>query len=472
METKIMKKISGLVIVLAALLLGGYYGMGVLTEKTIKKNVEIINKSNGLTAAILEYKRGWFCSNAQLKWKLHVPERAVKDANGQSQNLAAQDYEFSTPIKIHHGPIIYANHQMHFGIGFAQTDVQLPKQYIEQFDKTFSGDSSKPQLDLSIFVNYLNNSELGISLPHFILIDKEGKGKLDWMGMQSTTSVSSKMDKVKGSFDIDGVSINKDETKVDLGKVTSVYDLHRTASGLFLGEAKLSLPSFVVTVKDKKVFEIKDFAFITDSNIDDGLFEATLKTTLHLLVANDQTYGPAEVEVSLRNLDADILAKINEQASAMQNGNDSERQQAMMAMLPELPKLFAKGAEFEISKFNVTMPQGVVDGHLLVSLPKGPIANPFELAQKIHGTAQFKLPTELVKLVLKQRAAALQAAETKSANTNANQDPSAVADAQLQAMQQSGLFQVDGANCVIEISLDEGKFMVNKKQFEPAMLKF
>ena len=43
-----MKKLIGLVVIIAALVLGGYYGMGLVTERTLKKNVAIINQSNCL----------------------------------------------------------------------------------------------------------------------------------------------------------------------------------------------------------------------------------------------------------------------------------------------------------------------------------------------------------------------------------------------------------------------------------------
>ena len=75
-----MKKLAGLVIILAALVLGGYYGMGVLTEKTIRKNIEVIDQSNGLHAEIEQYDRGLFSSEAKIKWQLHIPERIVTDA--------------------------------------------------------------------------------------------------------------------------------------------------------------------------------------------------------------------------------------------------------------------------------------------------------------------------------------------------------------------------------------------------------
>ena len=53
-----MKKLAGLIIILADLILGGYYGMGVLTERTFKKNIEVINQSNGLFAQVINAEHG------------------------------------------------------------------------------------------------------------------------------------------------------------------------------------------------------------------------------------------------------------------------------------------------------------------------------------------------------------------------------------------------------------------------------
>ena len=36
-----MKKILGLVVVIAALVLGSYFGMGLITERTINKNINV-----------------------------------------------------------------------------------------------------------------------------------------------------------------------------------------------------------------------------------------------------------------------------------------------------------------------------------------------------------------------------------------------------------------------------------------------
>ncbi|CAM2921840.1 YdgA family protein [Legionella worsleiensis] len=484
-----MKKLAGLIIILAVLVLGGYYGMGVLTERTIKNNVEVINQSNGLFADIQQYNRGWFCSDAQIKWRLHVPERVVKDADGKSQTVAAQDYQMDMPLVIHHGPFIFADKSVHFGMGYAKTVFPLPEQYNQQFDEMFSKDSIKPQLDLSIFVNYLNRSTLELFLPSFKLIAKDGNGTFNWMGMESTTTMSANLDKVSGDIILSGMNIAKDDTKMTMGKVTSEFDLHQTPAGLYLGEASFSLPSFDVVVKDQKLFELNEFSLSSSSDIEDGLFSTHFRTELKSVVSNGKTYGPGSLEMSLRNLDAEVLARINQQATTMQNGTEAERQQAMLAMLPELPKLFTKGAEFEISRLSLKLPEGTIDGSMLVSLPKGDSTNPFELIQKIQGNAKLRVPTAVVKQLMQQsimqqlanqpemQQALIQQLQGNSSQANATPPtPEQLAvmqtEKQIATIEQSGLITVDGSDYVVEMSLDQGKFLVNGKAFDPSMLKF
>lgn len=487
-----MKKLAGLIIILAVLVLGGYYGMGVLTERTIKKNVEVINQSNGLFAQIEQYDRGWFTSDAKVKWRLHIPERVVSGEDGKSQTVAAQDYETVMPIKIYHGPFIYADNKPRFGMGYAKTVFSLPEQYNQQFDEAFSKESTKPQLDMSIFVNYMAQSTLDLSLPSFKLISKDGTGHFDWKGMESSTQMSANMGKVNGNIVIDGMTITKDDTNVNLAKVTSDFNLHKTHSGLYLGDASFSLPAFDVTVKGKKMFEISSLDASSDSDIKEKLFNTHFNVALKTIIANGQTYGPGEIQIALRNLDADVLADINKQASAMQNGTDAERQAAMMALLPELPKLFSKGAEFEISKLSIKIPEGLIEGNLLVSLPKGDNANPFELIQKIQGNAKLRMPKVIVKQLVQQSLLQQMAKQPDMQQAliqqmqNAQQGGPAQAnqpapsqeqlaamqtDKQLSAMEQNGLIVAQGSDFVTEVKLEQGKFTVNGKPFDPSMLK-
>ncbi|TAL66155.1 MAG: DUF945 domain-containing protein [Legionella sp.] len=483
-----MKKLTGLIIILAVLVLGGYYGMGMVTEKTIKSNLAVINQSNELFADVQEYNRGWFCSNAKIKWRMHLPERVVSE-NGQTTTIPAQDYQMEMPVKIYHGPFIFANKRIKFGMGYAISDIPFPEQYNKEFSDSFTNESVKPQVNLSIFVNYLNKSTVGLNLPTFKLVAKDGKGQFDWQGMTSTTYMSSNLSKVKGDLAVVGMTFNNADTRVTLGKVTSDYNLHKSDSGLYLGDASFNLPAFEVVVKDQKMFELKELAMSSDSDIDDSLFNMHLNLSLKSVLANGQNYGPGTIEVALRNLDADVLARLNDQAKAMQNGTELQRQQAVMAMLPELPKLFSKGAEFEISTLSLKLPEGDIDGNLFVALPKGDNNNPFELAQKIKGNAKIKIPVAVVKKLVQQsimqqmskqpdmQQALIQ--QLQSAQGQANQPAPTTeqlaamqADKEIANFEQKGVIVVQGSDYVTEVSLEGGKFVVNGKPFDSSMVKF
>ena len=526
-----MKKIMGLVIILAALLLGGYYGMGLITERTIEKNVAIINQTNALFVDIDSYHRGWYTSTAVLNWRLHVPERVTKDQNGQTITVPAEDYKMQMPLTVYHGPIIFVDNTVKFGLGYARSQLQIPQPYAQKFDNQFTPDSIKPTLNLSLFVNYLNKSSFHIDLPKFKLIAKGTGDQFEWDGMDSNLTVSSNMQNIDGSFTIDGISLLKNKMKATLVKLSSDDDLHQTANGLYLGQASLTMPSFQIMENQQKILDVEQFSVRSSSDIENDLFNSHFQASLDKVTSLGKTYGPAVVELSLKNLDAQVLAQINAQANQIQQGTDRERQQALLAILPELPKLFSKGAQFEVSKLSFVVPEGKIEGNLLISLPTDSASNPFQLLQKVSGHGSLKVPQpllkEMVTALVRQRQAnesPLQQAMIQQMNNNAPpqdaQNPSTDAEAKsdhsttstpennqaqpqtkettsgedaptkpltaaeseqqiqtqtdekLSQMVQSGLLSLQGNEYVIDISLEAGQLTVNGKPFTSAMIQF
>jgi uncharacterized protein YdgA (DUF945 family) len=510
-----MKKIVGLVVVLAAIILGSYYGMGVITERTLKKNLAIVNQSNGLVVRVTQYERHWFTSNAILDWNLHIPARNVKDANGQITAIPAKDYEIRMPLSISHGPVIFADSTVKFGLGYAKTDLDLPKEYTEELDKQYTADSVKPRINTSIFVNYLNNCRLLVNVPPFKLVTKQGNSEFEWLGMLSDISISSKMSHVDGSVTVDGVNLTKEDMKAALGKTTSDYDLHRTEMGLFLGDANLSFPSFLITKKDQKIFEIEQFDVHSNSDVSQGLFSSDFKSMLDKVYANGKVYGPGVVELSIKNLDAQILAKINEQITNIQQGSDNQRQQTLLNLIPELPKLVSKGAELVIPKLSMVMPEGPINGNLSIVFPHENIPNPFQLMQKIQGEGKLQIAAPVFKNFLqdsiKRRLLAQlsQPAPTATAPTeqpapaagtdsteqpasaaataptaqpapqpttvnaqDIEQQSAAQAEERIASLIQSGTLTMAGTDYVISIKLSQGQLTVNNQPFNPAMIQF
>jgi uncharacterized protein YdgA (DUF945 family) len=503
-----MKKFLGLVVVLAALVLGGYYGMGLITERTLEKNIEIINQTNGVFVDIENYHRGWYTSTAVLNWRLHTPERLSKNSNGESTTIAAQDYKIQMPITIYHGPIIYSDTGIRFGLGYVRSDVVMPQEYAEKFSNMFTAESTKPQVSFSVFVNYLNNSNLHIDIPAFKLISKQGGDQFEWNGMRSHLSASSNLRDINGGFAIDGAGMTKNKVNITLGKLISNYNLHQTDEGIYLGSASLTLPSFVVTENAQKILDVEQFTLSSSSDINSGLFNSQFTTSLNKVTAHERVYGPARLEMSIKNIDAQALAELNTAANKIQQGAEAERQQALLAMIPVLPKLFGKGAQFEVSTFSLVVPEGTIEGNLLVSLPKGDTGNPFQLLQKVVGHGTLKVPAMMLKGLMvvsaKQKLLSqptLQQAMVQQMKTNdsaqekigetpnspaqdnqvqnkplaavdVEQQATAQADQELSNMVNTGLIVLQGTEYVIDVNLAQGQLSVNGKPFTPAMMQF
>ncbi len=515
---KQMKKLVGLVVILAALILGSYYGMGMLTERALKKNIAMMSQPNGLVLDIEQYNRGLCRSSALLNLTLHVPARIIKNKSGVETMLAAQDYKMQMPLDIYHGPIMIVNAKPMFGLGYAHSDVVLPEIYAKQFKEEYTADSTFPVLNLNLFVSYASKTSIHMELPTFKLISKEGNTQFDWLGMDSDLTVSAHRNAVRGNVKLAGVAFKKDEVNAVLSSVVSDYDLHRTPTGLYLGDGNLNLSKVVVNQNDKPAFEIDELNLHSMNDVNNGLFDGRFKITLKTLIFEGKTYGPALLDVSLSNLDAAILAKLNEKSNELQQGTDAERHQLMLSMLPDVPKLLSKGAVLDLSAFSVVTPDGLVKGNLRVTLPNADIGNPFQLIQKIQGQGKFVFADALLKQLMTnsakkalQNQAALSASVIEpvanatiepvtsspadaSANvtapTQSDTPPAAQADAtpaltadidqqalsqaneRLAAMVQSGLLSLQGSDYVIELKLADGQLQVNGKPFNPAMMQF
>lgn len=498
-----MKKLAGLVVILAILILGSYYGMGMVTERTLKKNIAMIDQSNGISIEVEQYHRGLCKSTAILDWHMMVPARITQDQSGSQVTIPAQEHKMKVPLEIYHGPIMLVDSKPKFGLGYARSNVTLASPYIEQFAQEYQQTSIPPVLNLSVFVNYFNNSTLNAHMPTFKLIAKEGHNQIEWLGMSANMDISSKRDQVHGVITIDGVNLQKEQTHVVLGKAISRFDLHQTNLDMYMGDGDVSVPSLVIMQDNKETFHMQQLHVHSTSGIKEGLLGTQAKITVEKILSAEKTYGPVLLDVSLQNLDAESFAKINSQANELQQ---ADNQKALLMIMPELTRLLGKGARFEISELSVAMPQGTVKGDLLVSLPVDSTNNPFQLVQKLQGHGKLSLPVAFmnewmqssIKRSLQNGTATLPSSDTKPVAENdkvtavvqkndspavasAPVSPSAIDDPELIAklvneklanLVQSGLLSLQGSDYIIELKLANGQFEVNGKPFNSAMMGF
>jgi uncharacterized protein YdgA (DUF945 family) len=473
-----MKKLIKLLVILTVIIFASYYGMGIITERTIKHNLATFNKTNGLSLQLINYKHKWFTSNALLKGQLYIPDRIIQPHDSYSQVISEKNYDLQIPLKIYHGPFIFANHTVKFGLGYATLDLVLPLKYQQEFNQLFTLASTKPKLQASLFITYLNTSQIKFSLPTFKLITKQGMSQFNWHGLTSTTTVTSNIDKIKGHITLNGFQASKDNMTTTVNSMKANYTMHNTKVGLYLGQATVSLPSLIVNTPVKKLFELDNFKIHSDSDIKEGLFNSYFDLSIARIFVIDQLYGPGKLRVAVRNLDAQTLAHINQQIKIAQQSNDVEKQKVLFAMLAEVPKLVNNGAEFEVSELSVVTPQGIMAGNVLLSLPKNDTTNIFEFIQKIQGKGELTISSPVLNLILnesnKQKLAYqdMSVQPQLASSVPTIEEINNLTTSQIEKMLNSGLLIAQGNDYRIAINLDKGQLQINGKPFNSAMIKF
>ncbi len=506
-----MKKILGIVVLLVVVVLGGYFSTGLVTEHTLKKNLKALNQANGFSAELAGYHRGLFRSTADLTWRMQMPEKILKKEDGASLVVPPKVYSFDMPLVIHHGPVIVKDGRVRFGLGAARGELSLPDAYASEFTDMFSAKSTKPTLAISLFVTYLNKTHLELDLPAFQLFTKHEHNEFEWLGMNTDLRFSPESTHLQGRFTLEGLRLIKQKIRVILNKVTTGYDVHKAKNGLFLGEANLHLPILQVTDKNQTEFELKQFELNTKSDIQDDFFSSSFRAAFTSLLSRDKKYGPGELDVSIKKLDASVLAGLNERLSQLQQTTTkgAQTQQLLLSILPDLPKLLGKGAVFEVSTLKLGVEKGAIDGSARIVFPESESDSPMQVLPKIEGEGHLSVPAPFLKdllvhsfkrqLLRTHEMASTGTQDKKLPNEKAvspstldaestvadNKDPAkpvTIAEIDQQAVHHAdqkladlirlGALQAKGADYVLELKLSSGHLLVNGHPFHSGMLSF
>jgi uncharacterized protein YdgA (DUF945 family) len=502
-----MKKIIIIVLVFVVVVLGGYFSTGLITERTLRKNLHTLNQANGFSVDLVGYHRGLFKSTADLTWRMEMPEKIMKKDDGRALVAPPKQYTFDMPLVVYHGPVVFGGGHIRFGLGAAHGQLSLPASYLSEFSNVFTTESTQPQLTIKLFVTYLNKTQFEAEVPAFQLVTKKENSQFEWLGMNSDLRFSPENTRLKGHLILDGLRLTREKFRVVLNKLNSEYNIYKANNGLFLGEAHLNLPVLQVTDKKQTAFELKQLDINSKSTLQNDLFGSSFHVVFENLVSRDKNYGPGELDVAINSLNATVLVELNQHINQLHQANTmgGEAQQILLSLLPNLPKLLEKGAVFEVSTLKLALPEGEIDGAIRLAFPQSEGEGPMQVLPKIEGEGHLKMPASFLKTVLirsfkqqllraheehsssssskhKSLAPSLLNAEPQVAgekNTAAtvtlaelNQQALHQADQKLADLIQVGALQAKGADYVLELKLSSGHLLVNGHPFHSGMLSF
>lgn len=446
-----MKKIISGILLLVLFVIAAYEVTGILTQRVLTSNLSVLNQSTDMVAEITQYRRGLFRSKAILVVNVQVP----------------QTYRIQLPMTIYHGPLIWNGRRLLIGLGFMDAQLDITPEYEKLFTQRFMPESTKPQVGIQVFVDLKKVSHINAQLLPFKLQTRADKSQLQWNGMDSTTVMTRGMRHVKGDIAVKGVSFTKDNVLMQLSHLTSQYDLKQTKNHLFVGDLNVALPDFLLKKGTERLVELKALNIHSNNQIHDGLFSSHLNVTFRSLF-NKKLLGPAVVTVSLKNLDADVLAKIHQHLKKMQSQQQPvDQKQMLFSLAPKIPALLAKGAVLEVSELTITTPEGTVEADLTLGLPEDPNLNVFQIYHKLSGNGTVKLPVAMVQGMLKD--SIQQRLLLVNNASNMEKEAQTLMEKQINNMISRGALVVQGTNYIIHMKLSKGRLTINNKPFSEMM---
>lgn len=476
----LMKKWTGFFIVLVALILVAYYAIGFSIKSTLNKNINSIPKSSAFNVHLHQYHCGWFSSKAILSIKMHIPAQTITDKNGQPQTEPPADFDIDIPLLIKHGPFIFTNYGIRFGVGLITT---------------------QPETHYEAFINYLNRTLFRYTLPSLAIEGKigenEGDFQLAWQGLTSLLSVSSNLDLVDGNFQLAGLngaannpSKPQNNVTFKIGAIDYDFKLKRYQDWLWTGHSHFNSNAIAISIAGNKLFELSGLNFLARSDINHGVMDIHFKLSLQKLFTNNQNYGPGTLHLSIRNLDPNIAAKINQQEFSMIQ-NNSDPNMITLSFMSELPQLLAKGAMIELSEMNLDVPDGKITGNFKIAVPENESNDLSQIIQKIYGEGTFRAPMATVKAIAKAllenespnneqsndneqtNPVSSPASITQSEQTSMDSDNNTAknADTLVQDLVSKGLLKTEGNDYVVSFKIENQKIIINGQVFNSEMLQ-
>lgn len=456
-----MKKSTGLLISLAILILISYFFCGLILQSTFNKNINGLSKNPFFNLQVKELQRGWFSSQAILGLNMTIPERAGSTNHPGNPSLV---FDLDYPVTLLHGPFVFSDFGLRFGIGQITTI---------------------PQTHYSALVNYLNNTVIRYAFPSLAMkMTVQGQiAQFALSGIQAVFQFSPNVDAAKGHFKFLGMNGSVGFANFKIGELNTAYDLNYVED-LWVGNGQINLQSLEATDGVKK-FVLEDFNLSGSPEITNHLLSSTDELSIKRIVIENQEYGPGSVKYSIRNLNPAALATIFNLIHSMVQQPAQDWPLIQLSIVAELPKLLSRRSEFELENLSLTVPEGKIEGHFKIALPKEDNSDVGQLLRKAHGEGQFKAPMVLVKklivagMVRNLKKEAMQPTPPVQPNGAMPTTP-VVPDFNAEAQQKAqkilddyiakGILQVAGSDYVVTIKIEDETFFVNGKPFNPGMI--
>ena len=466
-----MKKLIGILAIITASILISFCLVGIATEKVLKANLALFNQNNLNHLELMAYHRGWFESDARLKWIVKASDFA--NLSPSHASLLADNLKVAEiPIVIHHGPIIWFRHEFKFGLGLSSAALDIPSLFAQEGIDLPQGMGKEALIHLDIFVNYLANSLVDLEVPRFSYHNATTQQEFRCLGIQAHSLLAGNDAALKGTLNIKGLSWRKGPFKAGITALSSEYNLHKNSANLYWGQALLKLNSALVMQGGQTIFRIHGAEFKSDSLYDNQGFNSMLSGRFAQSSYHQMILGPSHGQLRFEHLDKNTLEEMNQKLRAYQSTGDESKGGTLLIISSGLPNLLSKGAQIQLNQVDLAFPEGLLQLNLNVNFPNQLIYNPLEMLKMLQADASLRLPEALFKKTLLAMIHRHQDLRQNRALQPLNNEAihGVQIDEKIKHWVDSGLMVKTGDKLDINLKLNQGKLLINQHPLTTALL--
>ncbi len=444
-----MKKILAILIVFIAVILILPFGMGFLVKDKFEQVINNIPTNGNVKTTLVNYKRGWFSSTAEIRVDMIAPLQNMKAV--PSKPIIILVFQHIT-----HGPFLFDKNaqgrtSFHFGQAYILSIVN----------------QAGASVDLSSLIK-INGAISNTLHDGKILLDSKSL-KIVADGINANADVSPAIDHVQGDLSVANFTVITPLFTQHMKNLNVTYNLKKTPQDLWVGKKDSTVAKLSYSWANVPLFTGDDLVMNVNTNESQGKLNADVNVTLQDLKANGKTYGPHKLSLTIHSVNADLLHQLSEQLNVFRSTAKPTPEQ-FRAFSQTFMKLLGKGLDITIHQLQISTPQGNVDFEAKVDLPAqaSDTPNVFALLRDLNVKVDLQAPVALTQKLLK---VAYQA-ELKKAKQQPTQKSAAdVVNEQLNDLISNGQIIHDGDFYKTQISYNNMQLLINGKPMTPTARK-
>jgi len=393
-----MKKFKKIFIPIIVIFLVLYYivpfFVGISAEKEFNSMVKELGRELN-TKVKSEYNRGWFSSKAKISFDV---QNIAATFNPNFAELFSDTY-FKSKYKINHGLFPFTGN-------FKNRTPLVPVIAVLQGNSFLSNNLFNKDLKVKSSAVIKLDGGLGGTL----VLPKQRffARNIDELFVQLipaeiTFSVSRDFDKAEMSIDLPKADFSNKETSGKINEIKISSNFLKKKGKFPIGETKIKIGKIVLKERKNKTneFNFTNFSFSKELNEKNNLVYGGVKISFDKFDIPQKKFGPAEFELTFKNLDSKILLEL--QTAANELKLDKSKGSSLMFLskfTALLPEFINKSPEFELTKFKLKTQYGNFSGYLKAKI-KGDNFNKFTKPKndidKLYIEANLTIPEDFVK---------------------------------------------------------------------------